>query len=209
MKLILTFAILIFSNLVSAELCTAVLKDRRNLELEVFNGSSYSREAACNEALYNCHRSLSDAQSNGRYYDAFCEIKIERHEPRVIICQTDLVDYYNRVVRTFSAPGTTEWEACNTSDNFCKSELARHDSFGTRCVNRGLIDHRNDPRRPERRKTETCTADRRDPAGMFIQSYSTTSTGPIFSDVKGEACRNAINECMSDLRGRQTCQIRY
>ena len=89
-------------------------------------------------------------------------------------------------------------------------ELARADTFGSTCVNRGLIDNRNDPYPPSpypRTKTESCSVSRLDPAGMFIQSYNETETGPIDSDVRGQACREALDECSREIRGRQTCNI--
>lgn len=215
MKIIFALFLLTLSTIVGAEVCTSVIKDQRTgYEYEEFTRSSYSRQAACDQAIYDCRGALAYAQSYGRYYDAICEIKFSRVPtpspiPRNYICQTDLVDNWGQIVRTFTAPGPSEWEACNTSDNFCKADLARRDSFGVRCVNRGLIDNRNDPRPPSRTKTEQCTVRRLDPAGMFIQNYIATATGPIHSDVKGEACRIAINDCSRDLRGRQTCNIAY
>ncbi|MDD4974017.1 MAG: hypothetical protein PHY93_06680 [Bacteriovorax sp.] len=215
MKKLLALFLLGFSVGSMAEVCTSVIKDRSGYEWETFTRSSYSQQAACDQATYDCRGALSYGQSIGRYYDAACEIKFDRPNPypnptpypTPLICQTDLVDYYGRTVRSFTAPGSSEWDACNTSDNFCKSELARNDSYGYRCVNRGLIGNRNDPRRPERTRTEQCSANRLDPAGMFIQSYFATATGPINSDVLGDACRRAISDCSREIRGRQTCNI--
>ncbi len=222
MKTVMAFLFLCLQSYASAEICTSVIKDRQGYEWETFTRSSYSQEAACDQAMFDCQTNLSYGQSRGRYYDAFCELKWNTYpsptpspypspyptpNPRGYICQTDLVDYYGRVVRSFTAPGASEWDACNTSDDFCKSELARNDSYGSRCVNRGLIGNRNDPRPPSRIKTESCTVNRLDPAGMFIQSYTSTASGPFNSDVKSEACRMASRDCSSELRGRQTCQI--
>ena len=211
MKTLLALILLGISGLASAEFCTSVIKNRSGYEYEIFTRSSYSQQAACDQANYDCTRALNDAQASGQYYDAFCEIKYNQPIPmppqRTIICQTDLVDYYNQTVRSFTAPGANEYDACNTSDNFCKSELARNDSYGSRCVNRGLIGNRNDPRPPDRTRTEQCSVNRLDPAGMFIQNYIASATGPINSDVKGEACRNAVYQCSMELRGRQTCNI--
>ena len=210
MKKIIIFVLLVISSLASAEVCTSVIKDREGSEWETFTSSSYSQQAACDQASYNCNNALTYGQSIGRYHNAYCELKFDRPipSPGPLICQTDLVDYYGRTVRSFTAPGSSEWDACNTSDNFCKSELARNDSYGYRCVNRCLIGNRNDPRPPQRTKTEQCTANRLDPAGMFIQSYFATATGPVNSDVLGDACRLAMNNCSREIRGRQTCNIR-
>lgn len=213
MKIFLASILLTLSTFASAEVCTSVIRDQRNgYEYDSFTRSSYSRQAACDQAFYDCRDALSYAQSNGRYYGAQCEIKdipLPPPSPRVFVCQTDLVDNWGRTVRTFSAPGSSEWNACSNSDNFCKAELARRDSYGVRCINRGLIDNRNDPRPPSRTKTEQCTVNRLDPAGMFIQSYIATATGPINSDVKAEACHRAVNDCSRELRGRQTCNIAF
>lgn len=219
MKILMALIILGISALASAETCTSVIKDQEGREWDSFSRSSYSQQAACDQASYDCGSALSYGQSIGRYYGAHCEIKYDRPNPypnpnpyptprpNPLICQTDLVDYYGQTVRSFTAPGSSEFDACNTSDNFCKAELARNNSYGYRCVNRGLIGNRNDPRPPERTRTEQCTANRLDPAGMFIQSYIATATGPVNSDVLGAACRRALSDCSSEIRGRQTCNI--
>ncbi|MFA6238537.1 MAG: hypothetical protein WC635_14480 [Bacteriovorax sp.] len=211
MKTLLALFLLTFSAMASAEVCTSVIKDRSGYEWESFTRSSYSQQAACDQAIYDCRGALSYGQSMGRYYDAFCEIKYDRQDPypdpRGVICQADLVDRYMRTIRMFTAPGATEYEACTQSMRFCQDALNRRDTMGTNCVNRGLIDNRNDPRPPTRTKTEQCTANRLDPAGMFIQRYVATAVGPMNSDVRGQACRQAVNDCSRDLRGRQTCQI--
>lgn len=224
MKTILALFLLTISSLASAEVCTSVIRDQRNgYEYETFTRSSYSQQAACDQALFDCRDTLSYANSQGRYYGAQCELKYipapnpnpypnpnpnPYPQPRTFVCQTDMVDNWGSTVRSFTAPGASEWDACSTSDNFCKSELARRDSYGVRCVNRGLINGRPDPR-PPRTRTEQCTANRLDPAGMFIQRYTSTATGPMNMDVKAEACRAAVNDCSRDLRGRQTCNIAY
>ncbi len=216
MKTLLTLTctlLLTLSTFASAEVCTSVIKDRSGYEFETFTRTDYSQAAACDQALFDCRNALSMAQSYGRYYDAICEIKYNqpnpypRPNPNPLVCQTDMMDYYGKVVRTFSAPGATEYEACGTSDNFCKVELARNNSYGFTCVNRGLINNRQDPRPPRRDRTEQCMTNRRDPAGMFIQSYLATATGPEGTDVLGEACRLSMNDCSRDIRGRQTCTI--
>ena len=226
MKTLLALLLLGISSLASAEVCTSVIQDRFGYEYENFTRSSYSQQAACDQAVYDCRRALSDAQASGRYYDATCEIKYNNPTPPPypnpyppypgpnpnpgpgpsILCQTDLVNYYGQVVRSFTAPGSSAYDACNASDNFCRTELSRNSSGAYTCVNRGVTNGR-DPYPPSRNRTEQCTANRLDPAGMFVQSYTATSTGPINSDVKGDACRRAVSDCSRDLRGRQTCSI--
>ncbi len=228
MKTLVGILFLVLSNIVAAEVCTTVIKDQRsNYEFETFTRTSYSKQAACDMAIYDCQTALSTAQSYGRYYGAICEIKYTPSPspspspspypnpypnpypspyPTGYNCQTDLVDNFGSTLRSFRAQGATLNEACMASDNICKSELARHDSYGARCINKGLINNRNDPQ-PPREHTEQCVANRFDPAGMFIQSYSAWAFGPINSDVKREACSKALNICSADLRGRQSCSI--
>jgi hypothetical protein len=202
------FALLLFSlsTLASAEICTAVIKDMQNgYEYESFTRQGYSMPAACDQASYECNDALSRAQSYGRYYGAQCIVKFNPNPyPRQVVCQTDMVNQWNETQRIFTAPGQSPSDACYQSDSLCKMALARSGGFGYRCVNQGII---ND--RPNRTKTENCTVNRLDPAGMFIQSYFATATGPIFSDVKGQACNRAMNDCSYQLRGRQFCQIAY
>jgi hypothetical protein len=222
MKKLIALILLGISGMASAEVCTSVIKDRSGYVWESFTRSSYSQQAACDQANYDCRGALSYAQSIGRYYDAFCEIQYNipptpypnpypTPYPTPLVCQTDLVDYYGNTLRSFTAPGSNQWEACRASDNFCHAELSRNTNYGYRCLNRGMINDRNHPRPPlpGRIKTEQCTVNRLDPAGMFIQSYSASATGPINSDVKSQACRMAMNYCVPQLRGMQTCRIVY
>ncbi len=54
---------------------------------------------------------------------------------------------------------------------------------------------------PPVHRGETCTVSRLDPSGMFITSY--VGRG----QTKGEACRNATQDCSRDIKGRQTCNV--
>ncbi len=123
------------------------------------------------------------------------------------ICTTDLVDYYNSYIRSFTGYGQNYRQACAQSEQFCNDELYRNNSNGRRCVTRGSNGGGGYPYPNPRDVTENCRATRYDPSGYFIQSYNQTASGPIYSDVKGEACRRAYNQCTYELRGRQTCRI--
>ncbi len=214
MKLILGMLLLTLSSLAQADVpCSASIKDYRGYEYEVLTRYSYSKDAACSEAGYACRASLSEGQSYGRYYDAFCEVEnttpLPPNRPPIppssqVMCRTDLVDTFGSIFRSFTGYGQNEWEACRQSDDFCNYELSRGDSFGKRCLTRGTGGH--DPR-PPRQTTEQCSAGRFDPAGYYIESYLASHTGPVGSDVKGEACRKALNLCSYEIRGRQTCRI--
>lgn len=214
-KFLLGLFFIFASVAAQAESCDAIIRDRSGYELERYSATSYSRDAACSEAMYQCNRSLSDARSNGRYYDANCEVApifypnpnpYPNPYPSQHICQTDLVDQYGRIVRSFSGYGRTDYEACNESERFCKEELYRGNGYGMRCVTRDGRNPNPGPI-PPRNRTESCSAVRLDPAGMFIQSYYGTASGPYNTDVKGEACRQALWSCQRDLKGRQTCNI--
>jgi hypothetical protein len=212
MKILLTFFLLSLASIsFSAESCSFAVKDRYGYEYETVTRASYSAQGACSDAEYACRELISDAQARGRYLDANCAQKsgpvISRPpEPPSAMgrCTTDLVNYYNTVVRSFTASGRTQMEACNESARQCKIELSRQENYGSRCVPRT---GGQTPPRPPRQTTESCTARRYDPAGYFIQSYLATYTGPTGSDVKGEACRRAFDTCSYDIKGRQTCRI--
>ncbi len=125
-----------------------------------------------------------------------------------VMCTTDLEDYYGNVIRSFSGNGYDYNQACRQSEEFCRYELQRHDTVGYRCVTRGGGYPRPpQPPRPPQQKTESCRASRFDPAGYFIESYFASATGPYNSDVRGEACRRAYQQCTYEIRGRQTCRI--
>ena len=204
MKAILIFLLLTITSFASAEICTSVIKDRRGYEWETFTRSSYSRQAACDQASYDCSGALSYGQSQGRYYDAFCEIKFEAPNPYPfpLICQTDLVDFMGRTYSSFNAEGVNEWDACNLSNNLCSEALAKMGNFGFRCENKGII-NRNDPRST----TEQCIVNRQDAFGRLIQGYFGVATGSVNTDVRGEACKSALNLCLRDLGNRQFCNI--
>ena len=68
-------------------------------------------------------------------------------------------------------------------------------------------DHGPGRQPPIRIVTEECQVSRLDPAGMFIQSYIGSATGPENSDVIGLACSIALKNCSVETRGRQTCNV--
>jgi len=207
MKTLLIFLLLAISGLVSAEVCTSVIKDRRGYEWESFTRSSYSQQSACDYAIYDCNGALSYGQSMGRYYDSYCEIKNTNPPRYPVVCQTDLTDPIGGILSSYKAQGMNEWVACSSSDNLCKSALSKMGKFGFRCINKGLINDRNDPLPPNGTITEQCLVYRQDAYGAIFQSYFGTAMGPYNTDVHGEACRRALNFCMPDLRDRQYCNI--
>ena len=206
MKTLVIFLLMAISGLVSAEVCTSVIKDRRGYEWETFTRSSYSQQSACDFAIYECNGALSYDQSMGKYYDAFCEIKYDRPipPPPIVVCQTDLVDPIGGIITSYKAQGIDAWQACTSSDNTCKSALSKMGKFGFRCINKGLI---NDPRQPTGNRTEQCFVNRQDYNGSILQTYYGTARGPYNSDVYGEACRQALNICIPELRAGQNCII--
>lgn len=212
MKTIIALALMAFAQLASAtESCTYAIKDPYGYEYETLTRYSYSRSAACSDADFACRQAIAEGQRYGRYYDAHCEEKWDNRPPqRDVMCTTDMVDFYGYVVRSFTGTGRTEWDACAQSDNFCKYELSRNDSRGYRCVTRGTNPGPGPGPgpRPPRVITENCTATRFDPFGMTIQNYFASHTGPVNTDVKGEACRQAMYSCQSEIRGRQYCNVR-
>lgn len=212
MKKLIALSLLLLSTLAwSSESCTFAIKDNYGREYETLTRYSYSRQAACADADFACRQTIAEGQRYGRYYDAHCEEKYDTptrppYPPtRDLMCITDLVDYYGTIVRSFSGMGRTEFDACEQSDNFCKYELARGDSFGYRCVTRGI--NGGPGPRPPRMVTESCTATRFDPQGIRIENYFASHTGPYNTDVRGEACRMAMNYCYQEIRGRQYCNI--
>lgn len=216
MKTLLALLVLCFSTVTMAsESCTFVIKDNYGYEYEQITRLGYSGSDACSNASYDCSVELSRAQQSGRYYDAFCAQKYGPTTPSrpplpptaVATCTTDLVDYYGYNVRSFTGSGRTQYEACAQSNEFCQYELRRGNSNGYRCVTRNNGGGGYPSPRPPRETTESCSARRFDPSGIFIQSYFASYTGPIGSDVKGEACRRALNSCSYEIRGRQTCRI--
>jgi len=215
MKILITFVLFGIAQFsFASESCTYAIKDPYGFEYETLTRYSYSRPAACSEANMACREAIAYGQRYGRYYDAHCEEKYDSpNRPplppsRDLICTTDMVDYYGSIVRSFSGTGRTEYEACAQSDQFCKYELSRRDTYGARCITRGIGNRPGPAPRPPRVITENCTATRFDPQGIAIENYFASHTGPVNTDVKGEACRMALNYCSQELRGRQFCNVR-
>ena len=216
MKALLGLFLLAMTSFAYADVsCTASIKDYRGYEYEVLTRYSYTKQAACFDVDYACRESLAQGQRYGRYNDAFCVVEnstpLPPNRPPIppssqVMCRTDLVDTFGTTIRIFTGYGQNEWDACRQSDDFCRYELSRGDSFGKRCLTRGPGNGGNDPW-PPRQTTESCSASRYDPAGYFIESYLASHTGPIGTDVRGVACRKAFDLCSYEIRGRQTCRI--
>ena len=131
MKKLLALLLLTLSSLAMAnESCTYVIRDNYGYEYESITRYGYSTQSACSDAAYECSRTLSYAQSSGRYYDAQCALKYGPVNPSrpplpptaMVSCRTDLVDYYNQIVRSFSGSGRSEYEACSQSNQFCQPD---------------------------------------------------------------------------------------
>ena len=75
MKSTFTFLVLFFSAIAIADTCNVVIRDQYGQEFDDFITTSYSVNAACDDASWNCQQRLSDHQSNGQYYNARCVIK--------------------------------------------------------------------------------------------------------------------------------------
>ena len=225
------------SSAFAKDSCTYVMKDRHGNQIKTHTDRAHSRDSACSDANYACLRSLSDAQRNGNrdFYceEARDGITIGGisiggsdgisiggisiggigiNRPPVppsytILCSTDLLDYYNSVVRSFTGYGQNMRQACAQSEQMCDNALYSNNTRGVRCITRGSNGNGGGGYPYPNEITETCRATRYDPYGFFIQSYNQWYTGPIYSDVKGEACRRAYNQCAYELIGRQTCRI--
>lgn len=220
-KNILVIMLLAISTKIAmAETCSAVIKDRYNSTIDRYTESSYSKEAACDQAMYQCNRALSDARSQGRMYDANCEIESIFNPapnpypnpyptpwPSTFRCTSDLVDQWNRVIRSFESEANSEWEACRNSESICNQERNRYPGYGVQCITRRGGEGPRPIPTPGRIKTESCEVGRFDPAGRYIQSYFAQASGPLYEDVKSRACNEARFSCERELRGRQYCNI--
>ena len=71
----IVFLTVIFSTIVTAETCTAVIRDEQGFNYDTYTRSSGSFNLACDEALTACDQELSYYHSFGYYYDATCTIK--------------------------------------------------------------------------------------------------------------------------------------
>lgn len=215
MKTLLALLVFSIASIASAESCSFAVKDRYGFEYETVSRIGYDVGSACSDAEYSCRVILNNAQARGKYLDANCAMVRGGGFPNrppdaptaIARCTTDMVNYYNSVVRSFTANGRTQEDACMESARQCKIELVRQDNYGHRCVRRGAGGGGNIPPRPPRETTASCQARRFDPAGHFIESYVASARGPIGTNVKEQACRKAYNDCSYDLKGRQYCTV--
>ncbi len=198
--------------------CTSIIRDNGQ-DRESFTRYSYSEAAACDTANFDCNNFLSHKQSMGQYRFAYC-VAIRTNNPDYPYpdypyptdpipserqsCQTDLIDYWGQVIRSFTGNGRTLFEACDESDRFCQSALNRGTSNGRTCVRRNTPNPRP-PRDPW--ITAECKVQRLDPAGWLVQEYTSVKSGPRSQNPRMEACREAERACSYDLRGRQSCRI--
>ena len=218
-KFLLAFLSLCSISAMADYSCTATIKDN-GLDRESFTRYSYTQNAACDTARFDCNNYLSDMQSRGYYRSAFCAL--DRNEyptdpypnpypnpypPARVSCTTDLVDYWGQVVRSFTGDGRSEWEACEESDRFCREALNRGTSNGRNCVRRYGPNPGPGPRPPrDPWVTEECRVQRLDPAGWLVQEYTAVKSGPRSSNPRYAACQEAQSRCSYDLRGRQSCR---
>jgi hypothetical protein len=214
MKLIAALFLLCLSNIALANVTcnVSMISQYNNQTYEVHTGYANTYDTACREAFDNCHESISRGQTYGRYYDAICVTGGNQPTPprppypqEDLTCRTDLLYYNGSFVRSFTGTGRTAREACQESDRLCSYMTQTNN--GMYCLNRGIQNGGNNPP-PGRVVTEYCQAERFDPAGHFIQAYTGSYTGPIGTDVRGEACRRAYQTCSMYIRGAQYCTTR-
>lgn len=75
MKTTLALLVFLLSTVVSAEICSVVIRDQYGYDYDSFTRSSYSINAACDDATWDCRQKLSEYQSYGRYYNATCVVR--------------------------------------------------------------------------------------------------------------------------------------
>lgn len=75
MKVLIAFLVLLIANIASADICRVAIVDQYGYEYDNFIRSSYSTNAACDDATWDCRQKLSEYQSYGRLYNAICRIK--------------------------------------------------------------------------------------------------------------------------------------
>lgn len=74
MKTTIIFSALFFSTMVGAEICTVGIRDQNGNIYNTFIRTSYSMNAACDNALWDCQQMLSEYRSLGNHYNSYCEV---------------------------------------------------------------------------------------------------------------------------------------
>ena len=72
MKKLFASALLLISATSFAETCTVVMRDYYGTQVNTFTRYSYSYDAACNEAQYDCKQDMAERQVNGGWYGLTC-----------------------------------------------------------------------------------------------------------------------------------------
>lgn len=81
MKLLFTLLFLSTSSSVMADTCIVVIRDQYNgYEYDQFTRTSYSSDAACTDAIWDCRNRLSEYQVRGQLPYAQCAVKTIFHD---------------------------------------------------------------------------------------------------------------------------------
>jgi hypothetical protein len=73
MKKLLALLVCLFASNLFAETCTYIMKDYYGSEVQRFTRFSYSYNAACDEAQYDCKQDLAERQVRGGAYGLVCQ----------------------------------------------------------------------------------------------------------------------------------------
>ncbi len=76
MKILLSLFFVLVSSVALADTCIVVIRDQYNgYEYDQFIRTSYSSDAACTDAIWDCRNRLSDYQIRGQLNNAQCVVK--------------------------------------------------------------------------------------------------------------------------------------
>lgn len=142
---------------VSANSCTALMKNARGNTVDTFNAWGYSRQDACNQATQQCRRAMNNGRHNSR--GLRCEVASNHgggYGRVTESCSSELVGQRGRTIRYFQAQASgqrgsnVQQQACREALRQCNKVKNEQGYYNARCVsNRAGMS--NPPVNPPRR----------------------------------------------------------
>lgn len=202
-KILVAFVALLTVSNVSADLCTAELKQQDRYSsyvIQRFVKFDFNEMKACNEALRDCRQEMRERRQWDRNANLTCELEGNRNGNGNRLCSYDLETRNGRVIDTFGR------RSCKAAEDACMRDLIQRNRNGrnlrARCVqSRGNTN-------PGNQVTRTCTVERRGARGNVMTTHLGQATGRRGTGVKAKACQKAMRQCQSYASNRQYCTQR-
>lgn len=203
-KIFMALVTLMTVSSVSAEVCTAKLDqiDRhRSYTVQRFVKYDYNQSRACNQAMSDCRREMSERRRYDRRGQYTCTVE-GRGGQQDRNCTFELQQQNGRVIDVYTKL------SCRAAEQACFRELLQRNRNGRNLRGRCVQSYSRPTPPPTRKVTKSCTVDRRGGQGRVKASHTAQATGRQGSGVKAKACQKAMRKCQNNVRNRQYCTQR-